>query len=186
MLASKPSPLDDLELIRQYKASGDLEILGQLFTRYTSLVFGVCLNYLRNREEAKDTVMQVFEKLVQSLKEHNVENFKGWLYVSTRNQCLMYLRARKGKFNEEISPELMENELFLHPEEEPEIEQNITKLEKCIEQLAEKQRWCVQLFFLEEKCYKDITNLTGFDLNKVKSYIQNGKRNLKICMELDE
>jgi RNA polymerase sigma-70 factor (ECF subfamily) len=186
MLVSKPSALSDLELIRQYKSSGDLSMVGHLFSRYTSLVFGVCLNYLKDREEAKDAVMHVFEKLVHSLKEHNVENFKSWLYVTTRNHCLMDLRARKGKYNVEISPQNMESELFLHLEEEPEKEQNLTKLEQCIERLAEEQKRCVQLFFLKEKCYQDITSLTGFDLNKVKSYIQNGKRNLKICMEQND
>ncbi len=183
MLVSKPSTLDDRELIRLYKKSGDLEILGQLFSRHTSLVYGVCLKYLKDRDDAKDGVMLVFEKLVKSLKEHSVENFKSWLYVTTSNHCLMQLRARKGKFNEQLSPQLMESEIILHLEEEPELEQNLSKLEKCIEELAEDQKRCVQLFFLEEKCYKDITGLTGFDLNKVKSYIQNGKRNLKICME---
>jgi RNA polymerase sigma factor (sigma-70 family) len=183
MLVSKPSALSDVELIRLYKSSGDLNMVGHLFSRYTSLVLGVCLNYLKDREEAKDAVMHVFEKLVQSLKEHNIENFKSWLYATTRNHCLMYLRAGKGRYKEEISPRHMESELFLHLEEEPEIEQNLTKLEQCIERLAEEQKRCVQLFFLEEKCYKDITGLTGFDLNKVKSFIQNGKRNLKICME---
>ena len=186
MLVSRPSALSDLELIRQYKESEDLEILGYLFSRYTSLVLGVCLKYLKDREEAKDAVMQVFEKLVQSLKEHNIENFKSWLYVTTRNHCLMFLRARKGKYKEELSLQLMDSELILHLEEEPEMEQNLSKLEKCIEQLAEEQKRCVQLFFLEEKCYKDITGLTGFDLNKVKSYIQNGKRNLKICMDQND
>ena len=183
MLVFKPSTSDDLELIKEYKASGDIEILGQLFSRYTSLVLGVCLKYLKDREEAKDAAMQIFENLIQDLKDHDVENFKGWLYVITRNHCLMYLRAGKGKFRQELSPELMESELVLHPEEEPEMEQNLGKLEKCIERLVEEQKWCVQLFFLKEKCYKEITSLTGFDLNKVKSYIQNGKRNLKICME---
>ena len=127
--------------------------------------------------------MQVFEKLGQSLKEHDVANFKSWLYVTTRNHCLMFLRARKGKYSEELSPQLMVSELLLHLEDEPEKEQNLSKLERCIQRLAEEQKQCVQLFFLEEKCYKDITSLTGFDLNKVKSYVQNGKRNLKICME---
>ena len=183
MLVSKSSSLDDLELIRQYKASGDLAVVGHLFSRYTSLVYGVCVKYLKDRDEAKDAVMQVFEKLVHSLKEHSVENFKSWLYVTARNHCLMQLRAQKGKFKEELSPSLMETELPLHLEDEPELEQNLSKLEKCIEALAEDQKQCVQLFFLQEKCYRDITSLTGFDLNKVTSYIQNGKRNLKICME---
>jgi RNA polymerase sigma factor (sigma-70 family) len=183
VLRSKPSTLGDHELILKYKASGDLEILGQLFSRYTPLVYGVCVKYLKDRDDAKDSVMQIFEKLVRSLKEHPVDNFKSWLYVTSRNHCLMQLRARKGKFQVEISDPVMESELLLHLEEEPELEQNLSKLERCIEALAEDQKRCVQLFFLQEKCYRDITGLTGYDLNKVKSYIQNGKRNLKICME---
>jgi RNA polymerase sigma-70 factor (ECF subfamily) len=59
-------------------------------------------------------------------------------------------------------------------------------LEKCIETLGDEQKQCVKLFYLQEKCYKEITESTGFDMNKVKSYIQNGKRNLKICMEKNE
>jgi RNA polymerase sigma factor (sigma-70 family) len=173
----------DLELIRLYKESGDLAHLGSLYSRYASLVYGVCLKYLKDRDDAKDAVMQLFEKLVQALLSHDVDNFKSWLYVTARNHCLMHLRAQKGKRTEELSPLLMENDFLLHLEEEPEMEQNLSKLEKCIGQLDNDQQQCVRLFYLQEKCYKEITGLTGFDLNKVKSYIQNGKRNLKICME---
>jgi len=174
---------DDSALLNRYKSTGDLQVLGSLFIRYNALVYGVGLKYLRDRDEAKDAVMQVFEKLVQSLKDYEVENFKSWLYATTRNHCLMQIRAGKGKFREEISHHLMENELTLHLNEEPELEWNLSKLEKCIEDLADEQKQCVQLFFLKEMCYKEITLSTGFDLNKVKSFIQNGKRNLRLCME---
>lgn len=175
--------LTDTELVDRYKKEEDLSYLGELFARYQSLVYGVCLKYLKDRDEAKDAVMQLFEKLIQTLRVHEVENFKSWLYVTSRNHCLMQIRARKGKFTQEFSPEVMENQLLLHPEDEPELEENLTKLEKCIETLVNEQRDCVQLFYLQEKCYKDIAQSTGFDMNKVKSFIQNGKRNLKICME---
>lgn len=175
--------LPDTELLRLYKHSDDLSVLGELFNRYMSLVYGVCLKYLKDREESRDAVMQIFEKLVTSLREHEVEHFKSWLYVTARNHCLMQLRARKGKNFEEISPYLMENDTPAHLEDEPEMEANLSKLEKCIETLVSEQKRCVQLFYLEQKCYRDISQLTGFDDNKVKSYIQNGKRNLRICME---
>jgi RNA polymerase sigma factor (sigma-70 family) len=180
VLSQQPS---DLELIQLYKQSGELAHWGKLYSRYTSLVYGVCLKYLKDRDEAKDAVMQLFEKLITTLLNHEVENFKSWLYVTARNHCLMQLRAQKGKRTEEFSPQLMENQFLLHLEEEPEMEQNLSKLEKCIDELTSDQQQCVRLFYLQEKCYKDITGLTGFDLNKVKSYIQNGKRNLKMCME---
>lgn len=175
--------LDDAALLSQFKKTNELGSLSDLFIRYTAMVHGVCLKYLKDRDEAKDMVMQVYEKLAGKVKDHEITHFKSWLYVTTRNECLMYLRSRKGKINQDIDSTFMENELILHLEEEPEMETNLTKLEKCIDKLANEQKQCVQLFFIEEQCYKDITTATGFDLNKVKSYIQNGKRNLKICME---
>ncbi|MBS1505160.1 MAG: sigma-70 family RNA polymerase sigma factor [Bacteroidetes bacterium] len=177
------TPQTDIELIHRYQATGDLEVIGELYKRYTALVYGVCMKYLKDRDEAKDATMQLFEKLIQSLKNHEVENFKSWLYVSARNMCLMKIRSAKGKFKEEISATDMENEYLLHPEGDQEVEENLDKLEKCINRLVDGQKQCVQLFFLEEKCYKEISVTTGLDLNQVKSFIQNGKRNLKICME---
>jgi RNA polymerase sigma factor (sigma-70 family) len=173
----------DEELVALYRKSDDVAIVGELFNRYTALVYGVCMKYLKDREESRDAVMQIFEKLIASLKEHEINVFKAWLYVTSRNYCLMQLRGKKGKNFEELSPFLMENGTHEHLESGPEIEGNLHQLEKCIQELASEQKQCVKMFYLEQKCYKEITELTGFDLNKVKSYIQNGKRNLKICME---
>lgn len=185
-LTQKDSNKTDEALIDAYRASRDLRVLGELFSRYSALVYGVCLKYLKDRDEAKDAVMQIFEKLPVSLSEHSIQSFKSWLYVTSRNHCLMKLRAQKGVRNEEIKDGFMESELILHLEEDSSKEQDLTKLEKCIEQLNEEQKDCVKLFYLKELCYKEIGQKTGMDLKKVKSYIQNGKRNLKICMEQSE
>lgn len=181
--AQNHQEMTDRDLTQHYKASGDLAVLGKLYDRHMSLVYGVCLKYLKDREESKDAVMQIFEKLIETLKEHDVEHFKSWLYVTVRNYCLMQLRSAKGRKFEEITPLHMENDNILHLDNEPETETNLVKLEGCIKKLAAEQQHCVQLFYLQQKCYKDITALTGFDMNSVKSHIQNGKRNLKICME---
>ncbi|MGC1243183.1 MAG: sigma-70 family RNA polymerase sigma factor [Chryseosolibacter sp.] len=175
----------DEELIALYKTTDDLGIVGVLYDRYTALTFGVCLKYLKDREESRDAVMQIFEKLIVSLKAHEISVFKGWLYVTARNHCLMQIRAKKGKNFQELSPFLMETGGNGH-QEGVEIEGNLNKLEKCMESLAKEQKQCVQLFYIQQKCYREITETTGYDLNKVKSYIQNGKRNLKICMERNE
>ena len=177
------SGMTEAEMLALYKVSGELSILSHLFSSYASLVYGVGLKYLKDRDDAKDAVMQIFEKLIQILKDHEVENFKSWLYVTTRNHCLMQLRKKKTQRTEALPDDFMENDLLLHHEEEPEMEQNLTKLDKCVNELTGDQKQCVSLFFLQEKCYRDIAEITGFDLNKVKSQIQNGKRNLKICME---
>jgi RNA polymerase sigma-70 factor (ECF subfamily) len=173
----------DEALIGLYNKSGELAIVGELYNRYTALVYGVCMKYLKDREESRDAVMQIFEKLMESLKTHEINVFKSWLYVTARNHCLMQLRAKKGKNFEELSPFLMENGSNGHLEHGFDVENNLSKLEKCMNELGNEQKQCVQLFYLEQRCYKEITELTGFDLNKVKSYIQNGKRNLKICMD---
>lgn len=187
MLFNKPlHELTDPDLIRSYKETGSMEILGVLYKRYSGLAYGVCLKYLKNREDAKDAVMQVFEKLATTLLQHEVTYFKGWLYTTTRNYCLMHLRAAKGKYTEELSPFVMENDGTEHLTDANELEGNLAKLEMCIEKLEEKQQHCVRLFFLQEKCYAEISTLTGYAMNQVKSYIQNGKRNLKICMEKND
>ena len=175
----------DEELISLYKKSDDLEIVGILYDRYMALTFGVFLKYLKDREESRDAVMHIFEKLIITLKSHEINVFKGWLYVTARNHCLMQIRARKGKNFQELSPILMETGSNGHHDGE-EIEGNLTRLEKCMELLAVEQRQCVRMFYLQHKCYREITESTGYELNKVKSFIQNGKRNLKICMERNE
>lgn len=184
-----PSPLKDVEdrdLLLLYKAKGELEMLGELYNRYMSMVYGACLKYLKDREESRDAVMQIFEKLVITLREHEVTHFKSWLYTTARNHCLMQLRSRKGKNFEEISPFLMESGGAEHQEEELDLEANLSKLEKCMNTLNAEQKSCVELFYMQQKCYKEIIQVTGYDDTKVKSYIQNGKRNLKLCMDRNE
>jgi RNA polymerase sigma factor (sigma-70 family) len=170
----------------EFRVEDSASLLTKLFTRYSSLVYGVCLKYLKDREEAKDAVMSIFEKLPEKIKKQEIENFKAWLYVITRNHCLMQLRSQKGKLKQEISPFLVETNTELHLEDEPDLEGNLGKLERCMQQLNIEQKTCVQLFFLDEKCYQEVCDTTGYELKKVKSYIQNGKRNLKICMERNE
>ena len=187
-LSNDKSDIDnDLLLIDEFKTSGNLEVLGKLYTQYTHLVYGVCLKYLKHRENAQDAVMHLFEELIVKLPKHEVQNFKSWLHVVTKNYCLMQLRKNKSKVVDvNFSLINMESESFLHPSNETDLEENIVKLEKCIEKLKDEQQQCVKLFYLEKKCYQEIETITLYDIKKVKSYIQNGKRNLKQCIEQSE
>ena len=172
---------DDSELLSAYRESGDLSVLGRLYEKRMPLVFGVCLKYLHDEELAKDAVMGIFEELIEKAKQHDVKQFQSWLYVVSRNYCLMQLRS--GKKAEMISLDgLMEFTPFLHHTDDNR-EVVMTTLEDCMKKLPQNQRQSIDLFYLKEKCYKEIADVTGFSLNEVKSYIQNGKRNLKICME---
>lgn len=147
------------------------------------LVYGVCVNYLKDEEASKDAVMQIFEELVIKLKNHEVQNFKSWLHVLTRNHCLMALRKNSKHEMVSIEETFVENTDFVHLDVDDTKENKLTIMEKCMGKLPEEQRVTVDLFYLQEKCYKEVADLTGYDLLKVKSYIQNGKRNLKICIE---
>ncbi|KOY85702.1 hypothetical protein AD998_05635 [bacterium 336/3] len=182
--------LSDAELLQKYQEYQDNKILGELYERYISLTYGLCIKYLKDREESKDMVMHIFERLSQKLPEQkDIENFKSWLYTFARNECLMWLRKEKKMvyqdFFTESDEDGMENSMPLHLDNEgtEDKEQSLQLLEKGLENLDEEQRVCLKMFYLEKKSYQEITEFTGYELSKVKSYIQNGKRNLKIFME---
>jgi RNA polymerase sigma-70 factor (ECF subfamily) len=176
----------DQELVILYHRSGDLKILGELYQRYMELVYGVCLKYLREPDQAQDAVMHIFEELVSKLKKHEVENFRGWLHQVAKNHCLMQLRTPKNLKTVDISPLLMQNEEDVHLNGIMEKEENFKKLEKCIDSLSDEQKMMIKLFYLDGKCYNEIVEITGRDWNHVRSAIQNGRRNLKLCMDKQE
>jgi len=172
----------DQALVQQYKADGNIDTLGELYNRYMELVYGVCLKYMKEPEDAKDCVINIFEELVIKLKKYEIDSFKGWLYQLAKNHCLMRLRSKKGQ-PVTVDMDIMHLQENIHLDGVMEKEQRLTTMEYCIEQLPEDQKQAIKLFYLEEKCYKEIAETTNTDINKVRSFIQNGRRNLKICME---
>ena len=180
------TPLTDKELVALYKESGDMAVLGELYQRYMELVYGVCLKYYKEPERSKDSVMLIFEELVSKLKKHEVDNFKGWLHQLAKNHCLMQLRTPKNMKTVEFKVEIVQSEEEVHLNGVLEKEENFKKLEYCLSTLSDEQRDTVKLFYLEGKCYNEIVELTGLEWNQVRSLIQNGRRNLKNCMEKTE
>ncbi|MBO3700547.1 RNA polymerase sigma factor [Roseivirga sp. E12] len=177
--------ITDLELISAYKRSKDKELVGLLFKRYTPLVYGVCLKYLKERESSKDMTMQVFEKLLLRLEDQDIVNFKSWLHVLTKNECLMLLRKQSSQSERAQivnGTDFMELSIAAHHEDEG-LEEDVEKLGTCIDGLNEEQQECIKLFYLDKKCYQEVCDLTGYEMKKVKSYLQNGRRNLKLCIE---
>mgnify|MGYP001195775518 FL=1 len=175
--------LPDKELADLFRTTGNMDVLAILFQRYMDLLYGVCLKYLKQPEAARDAVMQIFEELVQKLPKHEVDNFKSWLYTLAKNHCLMQLRTPKNLKTVEFKTESMQLEDNVHLNGVLAKEENLQKMEHCLQTLSDEQRISVELFYLQNKCYKEIAEATGMDWNKVRSHIQNGRRNLKICME---
>jgi RNA polymerase sigma-70 factor (ECF subfamily) len=177
----------DESLLKQYCFSGDPEILGILYSRYMHLVYGVCLKYLKNRDDAKDSVMQIFEKLITETRQHEIKHFKSWLYVLTKNYCLMQLRSQKvadRRINNYRIDQVksVESVMESHPIDKEDAEIDLSLME-CFEKLNDEQKICIRLFYFENKCYREIAEFLNLDEKKVKSHLQNGKRNLKICLE---
>jgi RNA polymerase sigma factor (sigma-70 family) len=163
-----------------------MAVLGELYQRYMELVYGVCLKYYKEPEQAKDSVMQIFEELVSKLKKHEVENFRAWLHQVAKNHCLMQLRTPKNMKTVEFKTDFVQSEENMHLNGVLEKEENFKKMEDCLETLTGEQRDTIKLFYLEGKCYNEIVEQTGMEWNQVRSLIQNGRRNLKICMEKSE
>jgi len=181
---SKLTEISDNNLVSLYKENGNKEIIGELYKRYTQFVFLVSMKYLKDEDESKDSVMQIFEKLFKDLQNHKVDNFKSWLYMVTRNHCLMHLRKQQTslKNHQELkkdSENFMENDMNSHLMENDITEKKIETVQDAVLQLNKEQRECVKLFYIEGKSYSEIAEITDYSIKKVKSYIQNGKRNLK-------
>lgn len=185
-ISGKHKEKSDKELLLQFQKSANLDVLGELFSRYMHLVYGVSLKYFKDRDEAQDAVMNIFEKLVTDLPKHEVQNFKSWLYVLTKNHCLMEIRSKKSKDRRleglKIEQEFMESEYNMHPIDREE-EFIGDALKDCIEKLKSEQKQCIELFYYKKLCYQEVAEKLNMEEKKVKSYLQNGKRNLKICLE---
>lgn len=179
--------ISDSQLITLYKENHNKEIVGELYKRYTKFVFLISMKYLKNEEQSKDSVMLIFEKLFTDLSNHQIDNFKSWLYMVTRNHCLMYLRKEQSDFKktQDLKKDyenFMENDLNSHLIENETEEVKIESIHDAVSQLNKEQKECVKLFYMEGKSYSEIADLTNYPIKKVKSSIQNGKRNLKIIL----
>ncbi len=173
--------IEDIALLKLYRTSQNVQYIGELYRRYAHLILGVCMKYLKNREDSEDAVMEIFEKLHLDLKKNEVEHPKSWLYMVARNHCLM--RLRKAGLPVEYPEELPHTPQYNDENEDFEDKEKLIQtLETSVNLLKNEQRLCIEFFYLKDKSYKDIVKETGFTLNEIKSHVQNGKANLKKMM----
>jgi RNA polymerase sigma factor (sigma-70 family) len=176
--------IPDQALLDRFYEDHDNQWLGVLLQRYTLLLLGVCMKYLKNEEEARDCVQQVFLKVIQELQKYKVEYFKSWLYMVAKNHCLMRIREKQGKITAELT-----DRISATPQEDIDRvrllqnDRTLNLMQEALEELNPEQRQCVTLFYLHKKSYQEIADSTGFSMLQVKSHIQNGKRNLRILIE---
>lgn len=175
-------PSDD-ELLTASRQSDDLSAFTTLYQRYIPLVYGIALKYLKDADDADDAVMQLYEELAGKYRNYPIENFSSWLHTCIRNHCLMALRKKNRYPHQKIEPEFVKWSEDFHPFAGEQEEWVRSALLQCIEALPEKQRTTIVRFFQEKRSYKEIEDQTGFSFKMMKSFIQNGKRNLKICLE---
>ncbi|GAO43659.1 RNA polymerase sigma factor [Flavihumibacter petaseus] len=170
--------ITDQELLQRYYADRNKDWLGILLERYTLLLLGVCMKYLKQEDAARDAVQQIFLKAITELEKYKVDYIKSWLYMIARNHCLMQFRD-KNRFPVEITEHIQlaaEEENLNHAREK---DQLLEWMHEGLQDLNQEQQQCVTLFYLEKNTYQQIAARTGYSLPQVKSFIQNGKRNLK-------
>lgn len=185
---------DTADYVAAYRATGDLAILGALYEQHMELIYAVCYNYLRDEDEAKDAVMNLFEQLVSDLRRHDVQQFGPWLHTVARNYCLMQLRKNQAHPKTELvingsgtlADEPERDALLTDDSDAWQQEEDLSRMEVCLQTLPPEQQICLTLFYLERKTYTEVAQQTGYDLKQVKSYLQNGRRNLKICMRRED
>ncbi|MBN1251211.1 MAG: sigma-70 family RNA polymerase sigma factor [Bacteroidales bacterium] len=183
-ITAKIETLTDEQIIELYKKDAQKVFVGELYKRYTKFIFLVSMKYLKNEERSKDAVMEVFEKLFSDLLKHQIQNFKPWLHTVVRNHCLILLRKEQSVLNKDKKFQI-EQDLFVESDEDlHHVNENKTEenLKEALNSLKNEQKVCLELFYLQEKSYNEIVDITGYSIKNVKSYIQNGKRNLKICL----
>lgn len=183
MNSTRYDHISDNELLDYYYQSKDQRWIGILLERYTMLLLGVCMKYLKNEEEAKDCVQQVFLKVLTEVSKYRIDYFKSWLYMVAKNHCLMKLRNTQTKNQRELNDQTIITHQDTDKQAFLESEQTYALLEDAMEELSEEQKLCVTLFYLQKNSYQQISEKTGFAPMQVKSYIQNGKRNLRLLLE---
>jgi len=174
--------ISEQDLLNRFYTDQNKEWLGILLQRYTILLLGVCMKYLKNEEAARDAVQQIFLKAITELGKYRVDYFKSWLYMIAKNYCLMQFRD-KNRHPVELSDQLqlpVDNDILPDIREK---EKLLDWMHEGLQNLNGEQQQCVTLFYLEKKSYQQISQETGFSLLQVKSFIQNGKRNLKVMIE---
>ncbi|MDU1905935.1 MAG: sigma-70 family RNA polymerase sigma factor [Dysgonomonas sp.] len=179
----KPVELTDEELLEQYRSTGDSELFGELYNRYIPLIYGVCLKYLQDEDKSQDAVMEIFEYLLPKVTAYDIKVFKTWLYSVVKNHCFHLIKSNKREMSVDFDSNLMESDDILTLLVEDMDDEREDALNYCMAKLSEPQKISINKFFYEDMSYADIVETTGYDLKSVKSYIQNGKRNLKNCIE---
>jgi len=179
----KLNHIEDKELLARFYSDHNNEWLGELLPRYTLLLFGVCMKYLKNEEDAKDCVQQIFLKAINELHKYKVEYFKSWIYMIAKNHCLMKLRD-KGKYSVEITERMAAKPDTTEDKDQlVEKDNTLSEMQSALQQLNHEQQLCLTLFYLQKRSYTEIATDTGYSMMQVKSNIQNGKRNLRLLLE---
>ena len=174
---------EDLEMIQRYKDTKDLKEINPFFQKYMGMIYGVCLKYLREEEASKDAVMDIYEKLTKKLLTHNVKIPKSWLYTLSKNHCYEKLRTKTRHFDKETQANLVYSEEVYRPTDVEWKEKALNTLEDCISKLEQYQQKCIRLFYLEKNTYKEVCEIMDISWSRARSLIQNGRRNLKKCMQ---
>ena len=177
----------DDELLSRYRSTKDQKWITQLFGRYVQLIYGVCLRYTPDVREAEDFTMEIYQKVSDKALTHQIKAFKSWVYVVSKHHCLEQIRKVTGRRIESFDPDFMQLRAELHPMDDMTdklaLEDKYDRMEYCLKQLNELQKKSIDLFYYQNKSYSEIAKIIEDEVSQVRSYLQNGRRNIKKCVE---
>jgi RNA polymerase sigma factor (sigma-70 family) len=163
----------DLDLIESVKG-GDLRSFGQLVDRHKARAMTLAVRMLKSAEEAEEAVQDAFVRAYQSLPAfEGRSSFSTWFYRIVFNVCSTALRKKRPV--DLRSLEARTDDGFPEPEDQGagpdtvvESEELKDIISEAIDALPPNYAGIVSLFFLQERSYEEIVDITGLPLGTVK------------------
>ena len=185
--------LSEQDFIKELQIGNQIAF-GQLLDAYKQKVFGTCISFIPNKEDAEDVSQEVFIAVFKSIHQFK-ENSKlsTWIYKITTNKCLEFIRKKNAKKRFYFMQTILGNEIPLdktsyftevnHPGILLENQEKSELIFKAIHTLPETQRIIFTLAKIDGKSYQEIAEITGKTLSSVESILFRAKKGLQEKLE---
>jgi RNA polymerase sigma-70 factor (family 1) len=176
------SKFDEISLISRI-AEQDQDALSVLYDRYSRAIYTIAYRILKSAEESEEIVLDVFTQVWRIAKNYNFQKGRvdTWLFMLTRSRALDRLRSH-ARFDKAVSAS--EDALMLHshtnsPEEDVLIQERISYVKACLNELPPEQRRVLELAYFSGLSHSEIAAQTGISLGTVKTRIRLGLKKLR-------
>ena len=167
--------------IIELSKGGDSKSQYQLYQLYSKAMFNICYRMMSNREEAEDMLQEAFSEAFLKLDSFRYESsFGAWLKRIVINKCINEIKRRKAEvlYYDDLK-QLDKDDIdddFVNYED---IQLDVKKVHKAIEQLPEGYRIIFSLYLLEGYDHTEIAQILGISESTSKSQYMRAKNKIK-------